>query len=272
MGLLRELLRDSGDPGYAQAAERRAAQGKPARRGRADVLIALVALAVVGFLLAAAAVQTRSAIPTVQAQRSELLERIDSGTAATDALQGQVESLRSEVAAAEALALSSSVAGRAAAERLARQQAAAQFTAVTGPGIEVVVEDAKGAASANASRPELGHVLDADLQLVVNGLWAAGAEAVTVNGLRLSSRTAIRAAGGAILVDYRPLSQPYRVDGIGDAATLAARFTAGPAGRALAALHDTYGIRFRVAPADRIAMAAATSSLPVLARPIGGTP
>ena len=272
MGLLLELLRDSGDPGYAEAAQRRAAAHAPEPRGWFHTTVAVLSLALVGLLLSAAAVQTRNAVPSVQAQRAALLTRIDQGTAATDDLRAQVDALRLEVATAESAALSQSAAGRAASARLAQQQAAAAFTAVQGPGLEVVVDDAKGAATSAADKPELGHVLDQDLQMAVNGVWQAGAEAVTVNGLRLSSRTAIRSAGGAILVDYRPLTQPYRVEGIGDPATMSSRFTAGPAGRALAALRDTYGIRFTVSTKDLIAMAAATSSLPVLARPMGGTP
>ena len=49
-----------------------------------------------------------------------------------------------------------------------------------------------------------------DLQIVVNGLWASGAEAVSVNGQRLTSKAAIRFAGQAILVNYRPLTRALR--------------------------------------------------------------
>ena len=36
---------------------------------------------------------------------------------------------------------------------------------------------------------------------LVNGLWQAGAEAISINGQRLTSTSAIRFAGQAILVD-----------------------------------------------------------------------
>ena len=49
-------------------------------------------------------------------------------------------------------------------------------------------------------RSDLEQVLDSDVQRAVNGLWAAGAEAVSVNGSRLTARSAIRSAAGAILV------------------------------------------------------------------------
>ena len=53
-------------------------------------------------------------------------------------------------------------------------------------------------------------MLDRDLQVIVNGLWAAGAEAIAVNGQRLTACSAIRSAGEAILVDFRPLSAAVR--------------------------------------------------------------
>ena len=55
---------------------------------------------------------------------------------------------------------------------------------------------------------DTGRVLDRDLQVMVNALWAAGAEAIAINGQRLTARSAIRYAGEAILLDFRPLVPP----------------------------------------------------------------
>jgi uncharacterized protein YlxW (UPF0749 family) len=271
MSLLLSLLRDSGDPGYAEAAERRRATG---RSGPKPVhgAVALLSLAVVGFVLAAAVVQTRTAAPVVSAQRQELVQRVGQAQAEADTIETQVEQTRAEVAAAEAAALSSSGAGRAATDRLATQQTAAGYTALSGPGVEVTLDDAKVPATSDPTQPELGKVLDRDIQMVVNGVWEAGAEAVTVNGIRVSSRTSIRSAGGAVLVDYRPLLPPYRVAGIGSASSMMSRIESGPTGKSLAALKDSYGLRYAVGAKDSIEMAPATSALPVHAKPLGGTP
>jgi uncharacterized protein YlxW (UPF0749 family) len=86
-------------------------------------------------------------------------------------------------------------------------------------------------------------VLDRDLQDVVNGIWAAGAEAVSVNGIRLTALTAIRSAGEAILVDFRPLSPPYEIEAIGDPGALEVGFLDGPAGRRFTAYTSLYGLR-----------------------------
>ncbi len=101
-------------------------------------------------------------------------------------------------------------------------------------------------------------MLDVDLQILANGLWQAGAEAVAINGHRLSSLTAIRSAGDAITVDFRSLTRPYRVEAIGDPRTLPARFveTAGGAwwhelaAEPADALRDQHGPHRCVLPAD----------------------
>ena len=74
--------------------------------------------------------------------------------------------------------------------------------AVRGPGLVIVVDDAP---SSENSQPD--RVYDVDLQILTNGLWQAGAEAVAINGHRLSALTAIRGAGEAITVDY-PFADP----------------------------------------------------------------
>ena len=87
-------------------------------------------------------------------------------------------------------------------------------------------------------------VLDIDLQVLANGLWQAGAEAVSINGHRLSDLTAIRSAGDAITVDYRSLTRPYRVEAIGDPRTLQARFVESAGGAVVE--------RARPEPADAV--------------------
>jgi small basic protein len=48
------------------------------------------------------------------------------------------------------------------------------------------------------------------VQLVVNALWEAGAEAIAINGQRIVATTAIRSAGGAVLINYKVLTSPDR--------------------------------------------------------------
>ena len=116
--------------------------------------------------------------------------------------------------------------------------------------------------------PDLGRVQDIDLQHVVNGLWAAGAEAISINGQRLTARSAIRTAGSAINVDFRPLSPPYAIDAIGDPKSLAARFQETSDGRYLLQLKSQFGIIYEMSTKDALTLPAAaqltvTDAVPV---------
>jgi uncharacterized protein YlxW (UPF0749 family) len=99
-----------------------------------------------------------------------------------------------------------------------------------------------------------GRVQDRDLQDLVNGLWAAGAEAVDVNGQRLTALTAIRSAGDAVLVDFRPLSPPYVVRAVGNPAALELELLDGPTGRRLTTYEALYGLRFSLERVDELSL------------------
>jgi uncharacterized protein YlxW (UPF0749 family) len=120
-------------------------------------------------------------------------------------------------------------------------------------------------------------VRDSDLQLVVNALWAAGAEAVAVDDQRLGPTSTIRTAGEAILVDFQPVADPYRVDAVGDPATLSTRFLADPEVQALAVVAQSYGLRFDLARDKHLSLPAAPpaelhSAQPVPAAPTAAVP
>jgi uncharacterized protein YlxW (UPF0749 family) len=105
-------------------------------------------------------------------------------------------------------------------------------------------------------------VLDTDLQSVVNALWAAGAEAVALNGNRLTAQSAIRTAGAAILVNFVPVSSPYRLEAVGDPVALATSFALSPAAERMRSLAQLYGLGFGYQRAGRLTLPAAPA--PVL--------
>ncbi len=126
---------------------------------------------------------------------------------------------------------------------------------VSGPGVRITVDDAP---SGSAS----GQIRDTDLQLLANGLWEAGAEAVAVGGQRLTTRSAIRTAGQAITVNYRSLSPPYVVTAIGDPDTLPAELLETSAGQAFTDLRANFGVVFELETQE---------SLTLPGRPLGVT-
>jgi uncharacterized protein YlxW (UPF0749 family) len=105
--------------------------------------------------------------------------------------------------------------------------------------VRVVVDNAPGAAQDERLR-----VLDTDLQHLVNGLWQAGAEAISINGERLTNLSAIRHAGSAITVNFRSLSRPYTVSAIGDPDRLPVRFGNTTSGQTWLDLQQKVGLKF----------------------------
>ncbi len=89
-----------------------------------------------------------------------------------------------------------------------------------------------------------------DLQLVVNALWRAGAEAIAVNGRRVIGTTAIRKAGSAILVNYRAVSSPYRIVALGDPEALNRRLTESEIAERFDVWTDVYELGFTVERVD----------------------
>ncbi len=85
-----------------------------------------------------------------------------------------------------------------------------------GPGIIVRLEDAKS--NPAGSSPVV--VTFQDLVSVINELWAAGAEAVAVNGQRVAATTGFAQVGGTVLVDLARITGPFTIVALGDPAAL----------------------------------------------------
>ena len=149
-------------------------------------------------------------------------------------------------------------------DQLRRYGALTGSSAVTGPGVRVVANDAPGARSAR------NQVLDTDLQKLVNGFWEAGAEAIAINGQRLTNLSTIRTAGGAITVNARSLSPPYVVTVIGNKDTLPARFAETASGQAWLDLQRDVGLRLDITPVNNQRLPAAAVSLRYATSPTAG--
>lgn len=243
--LLESISADAFDPAYTEAAGHRSAGPPPRRPTALRTAEIMIPIMVLGLLLATALAQTRRSVPDLAKERRALALRIEERTARTDALLKEVELLRSQVAAAQTSGLSISDAGREKARELSRLELAAGAVPVTGPGLRVVVDDGT-TSPGDQAQDGSERVLDTDLQRLVNGLWAAGAEAVSINGQRVIGTTAIRSAGLAITVGFRPVGRPYAMEAVGDPDEIEAKFVDGPGGRWFRTLQDNYGIVFRV--------------------------
>lgn len=271
MSLITNVMDHSLDDGYAEAAARRKSLGEG---GLPKTLRAKLGLAG-GLVLAALVVtvgasQAHVAAPVVAKERQELIDRIDRETAAADKLESGVDRLREDVGARQRAALRQT--GGSQADLVSLLSGA---TAVHGPGVKLVVNDAKEASTGgdgtnpreSAGFSDTGRVRDRDMQRVVNGLWASGAEAVSINGQRLTALSAIRAAGDAILVDNRPLVPPYTVLAVGDGQKLSTAFQDSADGLYLHALQDNFGIRTAISAEGDVRLPAAPSVIVRTAQP-----
>jgi uncharacterized protein YlxW (UPF0749 family) len=252
MSLLNDLANNTVVADYQRAYDRSPNKPGSTRGGTIAVVAVLVAA---GLVLGIAAGQTRVSAPTVAAAHKELVDRVQTRTASADDLQKRLETLRAAVDATRAAALEATSAGSVARADLDRLSMLAGIAGVHGPGIKVVVDDAPD--SSTRGEGSSGRIRDTDLQRLINGLWAAGAEAVSVNGQRLTSLTAVRSAGDAILVAYRPLSPPYEVLAIGKADDLEVDFVDGPGGRWFHTLTG-FGIRFNVSTQQDLSLPGAS--------------
>jgi uncharacterized protein YlxW (UPF0749 family) len=259
---LTELFRNPLDPGYADAAARQAREGAPRPRSRLMTGVAALTLVALGFLLAVAYQQTVAAEPAASNARQTLVDQVQNRRAEAAELQQHADQLRAEVAALRARQL-----GGAAAAELTELEARAGLAPVRGSGAKITIRDGPTPVDPlTGEHNTQALVKDSDLQLACNALWSEGAEAIAVNGQRLTATSTIRQAGEAILVDFRPVTTPYEVVAIGPD-SLADNFRDGYAGRFFKELASRYGMAFDAAPVKNVTLDAASDVTLRVARP-----
>ncbi|WP_349828408.1 DUF881 domain-containing protein [Brevibacterium litoralis] len=227
--LLADLWQRTPEPDYELVKARNLPRGTTSR-----IVFALIAV-VLGFALAVAVVQ----LTRVQAgggPEAALAQRIHDGQAANTQLAEDNETRSLAVDEAR-----EGFVGDELEEALTGLETAASVDEVTGDLTVVTLADQKVGPEGAQSAAEANKVQDIDLRTVVNGLFVAGATAVDVNGHRMTSTSSIRAAGGAILVNYDPIAPPFTVRALGGE-DLTERFEVGASARYLGLLADEYGI------------------------------
>ena len=250
MGLLPYLTAHALDEDYADVSRRRAAAPSAPSRRRIGMAGAL-ALAVFAVLAVTAAAQTSQDSSAQERERRALVDQVKASKSAVDADRRTVARLQAENRRLEADLLDNTNVSRRVLGRFRLLSLRSGTSAVRGPGVEVVVDDAVDAQS------DRFKVLDSDLQKLVNGLWRAGAEAISINGQRLTNLSAIRNAGGGITVNFAHVNRPYRVLAIGDPKTLPSRFADTASGQAWFDLERQVGLQFAMRTQSTLRLRAA---------------
>ncbi|MBM7520341.1 DUF881 domain-containing protein [Nocardioides nitrophenolicus] len=214
----------------------------------------VVVVGVFAMLVTVAGVQTSQNADVDDASRASLIERIEARRANVRRLQDELAQLRAANAAAEDTLRTL---GRRVSDLQSRRIALGGLTGfgpVTGPGVRVTLDNPPYAGPNEQLR-------DSDLALLVDGLWAAGAEAISINGQRLNSHGGITNVGEAIEVNGMGVAPPFTVLAIGDRKTLASKFAESQAGLRFLSLAQQYGFEQKMDNVDDLHLPAAPGAL-----------
>ena len=221
----------------------------PTRSSRA--LLALV-VGAVGFLT----VTTVSSPPGPRLSRkARLVDLIRTQDERARDLRAQVDDLQAEIAG-----LLGGAAGRGRdldelRSRLNRLAPQAGLSPVTGPGLEVELADSDLRSSPSGDLNDLV-IHEQDLQAVVNALWGAGAEAISVNGERITGTSAIRCVGNTLLLHGSVYAPPYRIAAIGEPGAMEERFLGDSGVESFAVAAEAFGLRFAIRRAGALSLPA----------------
>jgi uncharacterized protein YlxW (UPF0749 family) len=257
--LLRSLLTDHLDPGYAAAAKAKA--GGRRRTWWQAWAWQLCGALLVAAVFAAAVAQARSTAPGVRESQQVLSGSVRAAEAATNDVTARRNALAAQVDTERRSRLEGDERGQQLLGNLDEANFAAAATPVIGPGLTITVTDpglSEDLSDVSKQRVEGSQqvILDRDLQLVVNSLWVSGAEAISVGGVRIGPNVTIRQAGGGILVDNQPISSPYAILAIGPPHAMQDVFDRSPGLQRLRLLETSYGVGVSVSAGDGLTVPA----------------
>ena len=177
----------------------------PIKQGQ--VAIALVCT-VLGFMLALQFRTTQDIKSSIPFQRIEdLSQRLSQTEKERDTLLKQMQELRKTSGNESATKENENI------------RMGAGAVALEGKGLIITVDDSKRLSKVG-DNPNLYLIHDEDILKVINELWAAGAEAISINEQRLIATSEIRCAGPTLSVNNTRYSPPYEIRAIGEPQTL----------------------------------------------------
>ncbi len=193
--------------------------------------------------------------------RSSLAKELTQQTKHLNTLNSEVSSLRVKVEN-QSKKLSNTTKD----DTLTYDEMATGTIPVNGPGITLTIanplaanSDTTSGSLPRESSSNIRVVTDGDLQVFIQILWQAGAEAISINGYRLGVQTSVRTAGQTILVGVNQVQSPYKIQAIGDASALASA-VGEKSQRSLYTTLNGAGIYPQITTSKSITLEAASSS------------
>ncbi|GAA1394036.1 DUF881 domain-containing protein [Luteococcus peritonei] len=189
-------------------------------------------------------------------REQDLADLVRSQAARNKQLSAEVDGLRREVD--QASAAEGEQADRGALDRAA---ARAGLSPVQGPAVRVTLTDAPLSVQPAGVDGDLLVVHQQDIQMVVNVLWAAGAEAMTIQGQRVTSQTGIKCVGNTVVLHGVPYAPPYVITAIGDQRRLEAALADSPEVAVYREYVQAYRLGWKQESPGRVTMPGFTGSL-----------
>jgi uncharacterized protein YlxW (UPF0749 family) len=173
-----------------------------------------VALLALGFLIAAQLASEGPRVRYTTQERTPLVETANELQAQQDALKQRILDLRGQIQGVENQGAGSADLVRTLNSQLQDARIAAGLIALTGTGIVIQLEDSKQPVPPDGSESDY-LVGSRDIRVVVEQLWGAGAEAIAINGERITPTSAIIDVGTSLLVNSAYLTPPYQITALG---------------------------------------------------------
>lgn len=211
----------------------------------------LLALVLAGLVLGLALVVRWKDAPVPPAEamgsRERAAQAVTQLEQEQEQLKARIAELREELAAAQRMASQDTDQLTSISSDLEAERLAAGLVALHGPGVVVHLDDSKSV-PANVVGREAEDYLIHEYQLrdVANVLWAAGAEAVSINTERLVSTTSVYCVASTIMVNDTRLSPPYEIRAIGDRAQMQALLDSPNTLTDLRQRAKAFGLQFKI--------------------------
>lgn len=152
---------------------------------------------------------------------------------------------------------------KSAREEADRLAAGAGFTPVTGRAVRVSLDDAppESGGPPHGVHPDDLVVHQADVQAVVNALWAGGAAAMQIMDQRVIATSAVRCVGNTLILQGVVYSPPFRITAVGDPDRLRAALGASAEIAVYRKYVRAYGLGYSVRSVGRATLPPFTGSV-----------
>jgi uncharacterized protein YlxW (UPF0749 family) len=172
------------------------------------------ALLALGFLIAAQMAAEGPRVRYTSQERTPLVGTVQELQAQQDALKQQVLDARAQIQKLEAAGEGGAAVTQQLNNQLQAARIAAGLVAMTGPGLVIQLSDSTQPVPSDGNAQDY-LVSGLDVLTVMDQLWLAGAEGISVNGERVVVSTAVVDIGGSVVVNGAYVAAPYQVTAIG---------------------------------------------------------